>query len=347
MSDQSLYFPPTTEEGIWEPLTPEDAGWNREAIDRTIAWCAEENSQQLVILHRGRLLIEEYWRGAQRNAPLDIASGQKSVVSIVIGTLAARGVLDLEAPMSTWLGEGWTRTSPSEERLILLRHLLTMTTGLYDDFERETAPGESWYYNNNAYHQTRKAIEAVTGRSGQEVFEELLFHPTGMRHSTWRERPAMLDPQGWILRGLHTTARDMARFGLLVLARGYWEEKDLIGAPHYLPAALSPSQEHNPSYGYLWWRLSEARAIVPGPPRDGSIDPRKQFGGRTVTHALAPSAPAGTVAAMGAGDMRLYVVPSHGAVIVRLGGPAGKMTAAGGGFDEEFWSRLVPALPAL
>lgn len=48
---------------------------------------------------------------------------------------------------------------------------------------------------------------------------------------------------------------------------------------------------------------------------------------------------------MGAGDQRLYVVPSRGLVVVRHGRPAKELAAAGGGFDESFWQLLNAALP--
>ena len=84
---------------------------------------------------------------------------------------------------------------------------------------------------------------------------------------------------------------------------------------------------------------------MPGPDPDGTVDPRKSFGGRSVDRPLAPSAPAGTVAAMGAFDQRLYVVPSHRVVIARLGSAVAETTAAAGAIDEQLWRLLAPSLP--
>lgn len=342
----ATYFPPSGEDSSWESVTAADVGWDPTALDEAVQGWIDLGARQVLLLHRGRRLVEAYGHGAHAATQFDIASMQKSITSLLVGRLCGEGLLSLDAPLSDALGTGWTHAQPEEERTILLRHVLSMTSGLYDDFEPETRPGDSWYYNNNAYHQVRKAIEAVTGKTTQEVSAEILFEPLGMRASEWRQRPGMVDPHGWTLSGLHTTARDMGRFGLAVLSGGRWNGRDLIANPGYLEAALAPSQDLNPAYGLLWWRLSAERGIVPGPPRDGTSNPRKSFGGIAVSRPLALAAPPDTVSAMGFGDMRLYVVPSLDLVAVRHGVPAGEKTAAGGSVDQKLWTLLAPAMPA-
>ena len=43
--------------------------------------------------------------------------------------------------------------------------------------------------------------------------------------------------------GFATTARDLARFGLLVLAQGSWNGRDLLQNAGYLGRMLKPSQD--------------------------------------------------------------------------------------------------------
>ena len=333
----------------WPTVAPGDAGWDEEALADVVDWCGAHHTRQLLVLDHGRIVAERHWEGGageggdDRPSTSDIASAQKCVVSFVVGQLLAEGLLDLDAPMTTWLGAGWTPLPEAQEREVLLRHVLSMTSGLYDDFEWEAAPGTTWYYNNNAYHQVRKAIEAVTGRSCQDAFAERLFDPIGMADSTWRERPQMVDRSGWALSGLHSSARDLGRFGLAVLAGGSWAGSDLGCDPSYLRASLTSSQALNPSYGYLWWVFAGERAIVPGVRPGDEPPPGKSFGGIAVDGPLARSAPGDAVSAMGAGDQRLYLAPGAGLVVVRLGRPAGARTAAGGSFDEQLWSRLARA----
>ena len=62
---------------------------------------------------------------------------------------------------------------------------------------------------------------------------------------------------------------------------------------------------------------------------------------------LIPAAPREMVSALGALDRKLYIVPSQGLVVVRLGNIAHPAsTPASKSFDEEFWRRLSSATGA-
>ncbi len=64
---------------------------------------------------------------------------------------------------------------------------------------------------------------------------------------------------------------------------------------------------------------------------------------RSFDRCLIPSAPSDTIAALGAADRKLYVVPSLSLVVTRLGAAAGPPAAAGSSFDSELWERLLAA----
>ncbi len=320
---------------------PED--WNSDALGDVATWLGQANTRQFLVMDRDSVVHDESW--GDPASSIDIASAQKSVISVVVAVLVARGILDLDAPMSRWLGRGWTTATSDQEERILLRHGLTMTTGLFEDFGFEAEAGTAWYYNNNAYHQIRKVIERATSHTTQEVCAETLFAPLGMRDSRWVPRPAMKDPTGWVIEGLHTTAHDLARLGRAVLGGGRLGDVDLGCDPEYLAASMRASQDLNPSYGLLWWLPSAETGIVPGRRPGQEIEPRKPFGGIVLDGPIAPDAPVGTIAAMGAGDQRLILIPDREIVVVRLGGPIGAMEAAAGGFDREFWPRFQSALP--
>ncbi len=340
-----LYVPPPHGIAPWEEIGVDDAGWNLEALQTTAAWLGSHDTDAFVVLDHGRIVFEQRWNETVETTSADVYSAQKSVVCFAINVLVSRGLVDLDAPASTWLGSGWTNATPAQEERITLLHLMTMTTGLYDDFGFEADPGTTRYYNNNAYHQIRRIIETVTGAAANDAFADLLFSPLGMASAEWRERPGAVDPSGRPLSGLFMTARDLARFGLAVLAGGSWAGTELIDDTSLLHVSLRPSQTLNPAYGRLWWLKDQACGIVPGPPRGGDLHAQKSFGGRVVNHALAPSAPPGTVAAMGAADQRLYLVPDRRILVVRTGRSIYDTTAAAGNADEAFWQLLKPALP--
>jgi hypothetical protein len=90
-------------------------------------------------------------------------------------------------------------------------------------------------------------------------------------------------------------------------------------------AAMFVRSPANPAYGRLWWLNGGGFSIRP-------LAERKEG-------QLIPAAPADLVAALGALDRKLYVVPSRKLVVVRLGEAAPDKD-----FDQQLWLRLTPAL---
>lgn len=325
----------------WETVECAEVGWDGAALDDLMTYLERQDSEQMLLVVDGRILREQCWDGVGPTAVGDVGSVQKSVVSLLVAILVERGTIAVEDPVSRWLGRGWTRAAAPQEDVITLGHLMSMCSGLFDDFSYEADPGQVWYYNNNGYHQVRKVLERATGRSTQDLCADLLFAPLGMTHSAWAERPTMRDPAGWPLSGLRTCARDLVRFGLLVLAGGKWGDRRLVEDPRHLGVLLETSQPLNPSYGLLWWLPSKPWALLPGLAPGAARDQRKTFGGRRLDHPIAPSAPADVKAAFGVGGQRLYVSAGLGLVLARRGRAVDDRVP----FDEEIWRRLSLAAP--
>ena len=150
-----------------------------------------------------------------------------------------------------------------------------------------------------------------------------------MHNSSWTPRP-WADPAIGV--GFSTTARDLARFGLMIQAGGRWGDRVIIADTEYLRDMLSPSQSLNPAYGYLWWLNGQEFRLAANP----AANP--QAGRRS--GALIPSAPPDLVAMQGARDRKLYNIPSLGLVITRLG-DSGR--ADGVSFNDAFWQTLMKA----
>jgi CubicO group peptidase (beta-lactamase class C family) len=339
-----LYFPGN--DGTWEKVTPADAGWNAAKLEAALKYAGEKRASGVVILHRGRILAEQYWkpdesaaagakdraygamvvgRDAAGHAIEDVASVQKSVSAILVGIAQHRGLLTLDDVASKHLGTGWTKATPEQERAITLRHLITMTSGLKDDLTFEAPAGTKWRYNSAAYGHTIKAVAAAAKKSPNDLTRDWLTGPLGMKDSRWVERPGAGRGAVANAMGFATSARDLARFGLMVLADGSWNGQSIVADREFLHAALTPSQPLNPSYGYLWWLNGQA-AVARGD-------------GKRTAGPLIPTAPKDLVAALGAIDRKLYVVPSLDLVVTRLG------NSAGNAFQNEFWKLLMAAAP--
>jgi CubicO group peptidase (beta-lactamase class C family) len=341
------YFPETKPAVAWERVSPASVGWNEEKLQSALDFAGRNRASGVVVLHRGRILAEQYWsleEGAQAGKKAreysalvrgrdaagrvieDVASVQKSVAAILVGMAQSRGLLKLDDPVSRHLGTGWSKATLDQEGVITVRHLVTMTSGLKDDLTFEAAPGTRWRYNTPAYARTVAVVAAAAKKSPNDLTREWLTDRIGMSDSRWVSRASINSEAAANALGFATTARDLARFGLLILAGGKWNNETVIADQDYLRAALRPSQTLNPSYGYLWW-LNGQSALARG-------------SGELVKGPLIATAPSDLVAALGAVDRKLYVVPSLDLVVTRLGNSA---TPA---FQNEFWRLLMTAAPA-
>jgi CubicO group peptidase (beta-lactamase class C family) len=335
---QELYFPPAN--GAWATVEASSVGWDPQRLQDALRVAADRSSSGVVILYRGRIMAEAYWepkdppalyqsmQGGKTPAgePIeDVASAQKSIVAALVGVAVEKGIVALDDPVTQYLGVGWSDAPEPDEGRITIRHLLTMTSGLAEDLTVRAAPGTQWFYNTPAYHRLMPVLEAATGMDRDALTAAWLTRRIGMQNSSWTGRE-FGDPRiGW---GFNTTTRDLARFGLLVLAGGTWAGEDVLGSDAYLHDMLTPSQALNPSYGFLWWLNGQASVVSSSAQATRSAGP------------LIPTAPADLVAMLGAQDRKVYVVPSLDLVVARIGAAGG---TPGDSFNNAFWRALMLA----
>ena len=107
---------------------PDQAGVDRAALDAALdaAMGTEQNTRALAVVRRGKIVGERYAPGFNRNTPQISWSEGKSVTATLIGVLMQKGHFGLDdpAPVAEWRAEGDPRG------VILMRHLLTMSSGL-------------------------------------------------------------------------------------------------------------------------------------------------------------------------------------------------------------------------
>jgi len=344
----SLYFPPRGSN--WERIEASEAGWDPTKLEEVLKFVGEQRSSGIVILYKGRILAERYWdikpkptlltdrrnryfymvhgKDSAGHVIEDVASVQKSVVAMLTGIAQHKGFLKISDPVHKYLGEGWSKASPEAEANITIRHLLTMSSGLTDKLEYEAPAGRRWRYNTAAYSRTLRVVSAAAKMEPNKLTRKWLTGPIGMKDSRWVTRPfsqGREDASNTV--GFATTVRNLARFGLLIMAEGTWDGKSVIKEQDYLRAALKPSQEMNPSYGYLWWLNGQKSAL-------------RGNGLRRIEGPLMPGSPKDMVAGLGALGRKVYVVPSQQLVITRLGN-----SPNGPSFDAELWKRLMAAAP--
>ena len=338
-ADPTLYFPPA--DGPWATVDPGDVGWDAAKLEAALDLAAERRSSGVVVLHRGRIMAERYWpvedpgpayanqrqgETADGHPKEDVASVQKSVVAMLAAIAAERDLLTFDDGVSNHLGAGWTQAPAEQEAAISIRHLLKMTSGLTPQLAYEADPDTRWRYNTPAYHHLLRIIAGAANQDREVVTSDWLTGRIGMRDSGWAPRP-WTDAD--IAVGFVTTPRDLARFGLLVQARGAWDGAAVVEDARAVDETTRPSQDLNPAYGYLWWLNGQSFRL-------GAAGAARNDG------PLIASAPPDLVAAQGALDKKLYVVPSLDLVVTRLGD---RGSIDGSSFNHAFWDLLIQAAP--
>ena len=329
----SLYFPPKTGTA-WQSMAPASLGFCPERVDSLYHFLEVRHTRSFILLQDGRIVLEKYFGTYTQDSIHYWASAGKSFTAFLVGQAQEEGLLDIQEATSTYLGAGWTSATPAQENAITLRHQLTMTTGLDDTptpnspdanlctdpacLQYLAAPGTRWAYHTGAYRLLQDVIAEASGLTINQFTKTRLLDRIGMK-GFWFE-----DVQ-------YGRARDMARFGLLVQARGNWDGDTLLHDQQYFHAMTHPAQTLNKSYGYLWWLNGQTSFMLPGLQL---VIPGK----------LVPNAPDDMISALGKNDQKIHVVPSKGWVVVRQGNSAG-YTGSGGGqvpiaFDNELWDYL-------
>lgn len=302
----------------WPTGNPADHGVDPAALQAALVAAEAEGSHCLVVVRHGVVLAEGYWNGRGPSSKDKSFSIAKSYTSALVGIAIDRGDIEsLDQSASDFLPE-WQGT---EHEGITIRHLLSMTGGLewniFSDYvqmatfssdhssfalglDQAEVPGSKWQYHNGGVQIFEPIFQAATGMTIEAYAAEHLWSVIGSSAS-WNH-----DPSEHPTTYAHVMApcRDHARFGYLYLRGGAWSDGQLIPADH-VAASLSPSQEQNRAYGYLFWLNGQTPALDPfNQPKESTI---------------APFAPADLFAARGFGDQFIDVIPSLDMVIVRIG----------------------------
>ena len=242
----------------------------------------------------------------QNRSQEDVASIQKSLVSILIGIAQQKGLLNINNSVTSYIGK-WTQLEAEKENLITVRNLLTMTSGLDVTLNYLSDPGSQWFYNSRAYSYLIDVLEKSSGIQVNDLSSEWLFKDLEMQETFWKERRKgiMGFSKDSSKYGLITTAKDLLKFGEFILNGGEIGTNHIISDIDFFDDSFSKSQDLNQAYGYLWW-LNNTTSFM-------TWDKDLSSGN------LLPKAPEETILALGLGSRILAIIPSQEIVLVRLG----------------------------
>jgi len=327
-TNSKMYFPPVGTSD-WETITPASLQWDETALAQLYTFLESKNTKAFIVLKGGRKVAERYFGQFTPTSNWYWASAGKTLTAFLVGIAQAEGKLKMEDKTAQYLGAGWTSLPPAKEAGITIHHQLTMTTGLDDNIsdvdctlpeclQYKSDAGTRWAYHNAPYTLLEKVVERATGTTYNQYFKQKVGDKIGM-DGLW----VKVDYNNVFF----STPRSMARFGLLMLNGGQWDETKILDDAAYFTQQTNSSQTLNPSYGYLTWLNGKSSYRLP----------QTQF---TFNGPLIPNAPADTYAALGKNDQKIYVVPSQQLVVIRMGESAGNIQLAASSFDNELWGKL-------
>lgn len=261
----------------------------------------------LLIVKDGRIALETYWGGHGLHTAQRTFSVAKSMAATLIGYAVQRGQVDVAAPamIAEWQSPGDPRAAITTEQLLRMASGLTSdTAGNRSDaiymggasvrqwttqWPLLNPPNTRYRYANNDTLLAVLSLKAAQARAGSALSPSVLFDRLGMTRS-FVEHDAngdyILSSQVW------TTARDLARLGLLYQNDGLWAGERLL--PNDWRAFVTTPSGPQPAgpfgYGAGFWLLNKSDGI-----------------------------PADAFGAFGNRGQYLVVIPSRRLVIVRQG----------------------------
>lgn len=304
---QNDYFPPIlTDE--WESIPLSDMGWCEENVEELYSYLEENNTKAFMVLKDGKIVIEQYFGTFTADSSWYWASAGKTLTAFLVGLAQEQGYLDIDDPAVNYLNVGWTSCSLESESLITIKHQMTMTSGLDDGLgdifctdpeclQCIELPGERWAYHNGPYTLLDGVIESATGSNLNLYVLNELTTSTGIT--------GLFVPVDYN-NVFFSKTRSLARFGHLLLNEGNWNGAAILNDNDYFQSMITPSQDINPSYGYLTWLNGQSSYMIPSS--------QLEF-----TGAINTNAPDDMYAALGKNGQIINVVPSQRLVVVRIG----------------------------
>ena len=324
---ETAYFPPLTGD-VWETKSVNDLGWKQTAVQPLLDFLAVKNSKGFIILVNGRIVLENYFNGHSASTGWYWASAGKTLTATLTGIAQQEGLININNKVSDYIGTGWTSMPLAKENLITNKHLLSMTSGIEDiangddvtpaKLTYKADAGTRWAYHN-VYVKLQDVVAQASGQTWSNYFNTKLRDKIGMT-GAWFQ----IDNNSVYF----STTRSMARFGLLMLNKGKWENTTILNET-YVNEATNTSQNINLGYGYLWWLNGKDSYHLP--------QTQIKFKG-----SLIPTGSNDMFMALGKNDQKIYVIPSKKMVVIRMGevaNPSNPVFALSG-FDEELWTKI-------
>lgn len=302
--------PPQLKDG-WKTARSRDVGIDEAALTRLVRRLASADPaarrpsliHSVLVARRGKLVLEEYFFGYDRETAHDLRSAGKTFSSVLLGAAQRRGhKIGPDSKVYELMADRGPFANPDPRKAkITLAHLMTHSAGLACNDNDESSPGNEdtlqsqtrttdwWKYTLDlpmahepgtryAYCSANinlvgGALATATGTWLPELFDQLVARPLQFGRYHWNLQP---DDEGYLGGGAHLRPRDFLKLGQAFLDGGVWNGTRIVDeawvrestAPriHISPATTGLTEEQ---FGESYGEADDAYAWHLGQVRSG------------------------------------------------------------------------------
>jgi CubicO group peptidase (beta-lactamase class C family) len=210
-----------------------------ESLRRLEKQLKKKKIEGFLIIKQNERIFEYVKNKKVKEKPTKVYSITKSVISILIGILIDKGLIqDVNFPIYHFSPE---LQNHQQKKEITIYHLLTMSSGLSEkggqigsakhwvkfmlDKPLEHTPGEIFQYSSGSSHLLSAIIHKVTGRPTAAFADECLFGPLGIKNYSWTTDPQGIHGGGF---SLFLNIEDMMKIGTLYVQNGTFKFKQIV-----------------------------------------------------------------------------------------------------------------------
>ena len=304
----------------------------------------------VVVIENGETVLQRYGGAGSATRGEFLASGTKSFTCALWAAAQDDGLINIDEFASTAIrawAPGGVAPDPAVKQAIRARDLLALSSGLANSGSaganlnavdtyaqsigaRSTfAPDTAAIYGPNTFQAFAAYFELKTGASVQgngdiaggrdplAYLQSRVFDRIGVTAADW-QRDVKGKPN--LAGGASMTAGNWARYGQFILQGGLWNGQQVVSQVN-IRRCSSYQTPAFAGYGLGWWlnrpagaTYQENQDTLPWP---SAVTGRWAAGGK-----IAPDVPDDMFMAYGAGNMKMFIIPSRGLVAVKLAGSA-------------------------
>jgi CubicO group peptidase (beta-lactamase class C family) len=284
---EAVLYTPLPEDD-WKVSTPAEQGLDPKLVAELYLDAAHlETLYGLLVIKDDHLIAEGYFNKGSVEQKARLQSVTKSYTSALVGIALDQGhLLSVDQKMMDFFPEVAGKITDSRKTQITIWHLLQMRAGypweetdpglwkallsghylpLVSEIPLISNPGTEFNYSNLTSNWLGIIVARACDTDLKSYAEKHLFLPIDTKVGDWgQDRDGHYNGCG----GLHFTARDAAKFGLVYLNDGKYKNKQIVSAS-WIEKSLKPYSKNawltkdkmnkvgryfrDLGYGYQWW----------------------------------------------------------------------------------------------